>query len=52
MDELMRQQLLRYQRNEITEYHIYTQLALTMTSPENASVLRRIAENEHQHVEV
>ncbi|GAK53845.1 hypothetical protein U14_05119 [Candidatus Moduliflexus flocculans] len=52
MDELMRQQLLRYQRNEITEYHIYTQLALTMTSPENAAVLRRIAENEHQHYDI
>ena len=52
MDKLMRQQLLRYQRNEITEYHIYTQLALTMTSPENAAVLRRIAENEQQHYDI
>lgn len=52
MDEQMRQELLRYQRNEITEYHIYTQLALTMPSPENAAVLRRIAENEHQHYDI
>ena len=39
----MREQLLTYQRNEITEHHIYTRLARTIKSPENRRVLEKIA---------
>jgi VIT1/CCC1 family predicted Fe2+/Mn2+ transporter len=42
-------QLLVYQRNEITEHHIYKRLAEMVTSPENRHVLERIAEDELRH---
>jgi macrodomain Ter protein organizer (MatP/YcbG family) len=37
----LREQLLDYQRNEITEHHIYRRLAQTIRSPENRHVLER-----------
>jgi VIT1/CCC1 family predicted Fe2+/Mn2+ transporter len=49
IDAALREQLLGYQRNEITEYHIYRQLAKTIRSPENRRVLERIAEDERAH---
>ncbi len=45
----LREQLLVFQRNEITEYHIYRRLARTVKSPENRRVLERIAEDELRH---
>jgi vacuolar iron transporter family protein len=45
----LNQQLLAYQGNEITEYHIYKKLARTIKSPENSQVLERIAEDELKH---
>jgi VIT1/CCC1 family predicted Fe2+/Mn2+ transporter len=42
---------MEYQRNEITEYHIYRRLAAMQISPENARVLERIAEDEKRHYE-
>lgn len=42
-------QLLGYQRNEITEYHIYRRLAAMQSSPENARILEGIAEDEKRH---
>jgi rubrerythrin len=45
----LKDQLLTYQRNEITEYHIYRNLAQTTTSAENRRVLERIAEDERAH---
>ena len=44
VDEL----LLQSQRNEITEYHVYRQLA-EFADPGNAEVLRRIADEEMKH---
>lgn len=41
--------LLRSQRNEITEYHIYRRLAEATADPHNREVLNRIAEEERQH---
>lgn len=41
--------LLRAQRNEITEYHIYTRLARATPDPHNRSVLERIAQDEQAH---
>ena len=43
------QQLLVFQRNEITEYHIYKRLAKAIKSPENSRILDQIAEDELKH---
>ena len=40
----LRRQLLAVQRNEITEYHVYTRLAQRQTDAHNRGVLQRIAE--------
>jgi VIT1/CCC1 family predicted Fe2+/Mn2+ transporter len=42
-------QLLAFQRNEISEYHIYRRLARAIRSPENAAVLEQIAADELKH---
>ena len=47
-DEL-RQKLLAYQKNEITEYHIYRRLARIIRSPENRRILEEIADDELRH---
>jgi len=49
IDEELRQQLLVYQKNEVTEHHIYTRLAGTIDSPENQRVLKEIADDEMRH---
>ena len=46
-----RQKLLGFQKNEITEYHIYTRLAETLKSPENRKILQDIALDERRHYE-
>jgi VIT1/CCC1 family predicted Fe2+/Mn2+ transporter len=43
----LREQLLVYQRNEITEHHVYKRLAGTIRSPENKRVLEKIADDEY-----
>jgi VIT1/CCC1 family predicted Fe2+/Mn2+ transporter len=48
LDEQLRQQLTFFQRNEITEHHIYKKLAGT-ASPENSQVLEQIAADELRH---
>ncbi len=45
----LHQQLLSFQRNEITEHNIYTRLARSMKSPENRAVLEKIATDEYNH---
>ena len=45
----VRQRLLAFQRNEITEHHIYSGLARTIKSPENRQVLEHIASDELRH---
>jgi vacuolar iron transporter family protein len=45
----MRQQLLTFQKNEITEYHIYKRLAKIVRSQENRQILDRIADDERRH---
>jgi len=49
LPEGMRELLLRSQRNEITEYHIYTHLARATKVEHNRDVLSRIAEDERAH---
>lgn len=46
-----RQVLLRFQRDESTEYHVYRQLAAGRNTEENRRVLERIAEDERRHAE-
>ena len=45
----IRQQLLAFQENEITEYHIYQRLAERIDEPENQRILRDIADDEKRH---
>ena len=47
--EEMRQRLLGFQRNEITEHRIYSRLAKTIKSPENRQILEQIAGDELRH---
>jgi VIT1/CCC1 family predicted Fe2+/Mn2+ transporter len=45
----LRQQLITFQRLEITEHHIYQRLAQTVQSRENRQVLEKIAQDELRH---
>jgi VIT1/CCC1 family predicted Fe2+/Mn2+ transporter len=45
----IREKLLVYQGNEITEHHIYVKLARTVKSPENRRILEEIADDELRH---
>jgi vacuolar iron transporter family protein len=45
----MRERLLRFQKNEITEHHIYSKLAEKVKSPENRKILSDIADDELRH---
>ncbi|MBN2369575.1 MAG: VIT1/CCC1 transporter family protein [Vicinamibacteria bacterium] len=47
--EKTRQQMLAYQRNEITEHHIYHRLARLEKSHANREILERIAQDEMRH---
>jgi VIT1/CCC1 family predicted Fe2+/Mn2+ transporter len=49
ISEEIRQLLLVYQENEVTEHHIYTMLAKAIKSPENKRILERIAADELRH---
>lgn len=48
----VRRTLLVYQKNEITEHHIYTWLARHVDSEENSRKLQKIADEELQHYRV
>lgn len=45
-------QLLAFQKNEITEYHIYNKLAEIEKDPNNQQLLRKIAQEELKHYEI
>jgi len=45
----IRRRLLVFQKNEITEHHIYRKLAQTIKSPENRRILESIADDELRH---
>lgn len=49
LSEDLRSELLKFQKNEITEYHIYKRLAEATDSTENQQVLERIAHDELLH---
>ncbi len=49
MDNKIIKQLLTAQYNEITEYHIYNNLARRLKNKQNADILQRIADDEKRH---
>lgn len=49
MDNNIIKQLLTAQRNEITEYHIYSKLANRIKNKHNSKVLQKIANDEKRH---
>ncbi len=49
IDEELHQQALAFQRNEITEHHIYRRLAGAIKPGENRRILEKIAEDELRH---
>ena len=49
IDPELRDQLLTYQRNEVTEHHIYQRLAAAVKTPENHEILENIAADELGH---
>lgn len=49
ISEEIRKKILVYQRNEITEYHIYSKLAKSISSPDNQRIMENIANEELQH---
>ena len=52
IDEDLKKRMLEAQRNEITEYHIYTKLAHTTRRVSNHEVLEKIANDEMNHYAV
>ncbi len=49
LSQEIKEKILTYQENEITEHHIYRKLAKAIDSPENSRVLNDIAEDELRH---
>ena len=49
LSEDVREQVLKFQRTEITEHHIYARLAKKVNSPENTQIMERIAQDELRH---
>jgi VIT1/CCC1 family predicted Fe2+/Mn2+ transporter len=49
ISEELREQLLVYQKNEVTEHHIYQRLARAIKSPENRQVLEKVGDDELRH---
>lgn len=45
----IRDQILVFQENEITEFYIYQRLAAFVKNKANADILRQIAQDEHRH---
>ena len=52
LSENIRQELLKAQRNEITEYHVYTRIAKTLPDEENRRIVEQIGEDEKRHYEI
>jgi VIT1/CCC1 family predicted Fe2+/Mn2+ transporter len=47
----VREKILAFQRQEITEYHIYRNIARTIREPENRRILEQIADDERRHAD-
>ena len=48
----IKKRVLQMQRNELTEYHIYTKVAGFVKNPENKATLLKIANEEHRHYQI
>ncbi len=49
MDNVLLEQIKSYQKNEITEYHIYTRLSKIVKNKENSEILFKIGKEELAH---
>jgi len=49
LDPQLKAHMLDFQRNEITEYHVYSRIAARQKNPKNREVLGRIAKEELAH---
>lgn len=52
LNKRIKDKILTAQRNEITEYLIYSKLAQSVKEPQNRSVLKRISEDELKHYDL
>ena len=52
LSENIRQELLKAQRNEITEYYVYKRIAKTLPDEENRRIVEQIGEDEKRHYEI
>lgn len=52
LSEDLRQELLKAQRTEITEYYVYQAIAKTLPDEENRRILEEIGEDEKRHYEI
>jgi VIT1/CCC1 family predicted Fe2+/Mn2+ transporter len=52
IDNTTRKQLLEYQKNEITEYHIYMKLSQSVKNSGNKETLEKIANDELNHYRI
>jgi len=50
-DQKIRKSLLHFQRNEITEYHVYSRLS-KLAHGKNREIIKRIADEEKEHYEM
>jgi len=48
----IRQELLKAQKSEITEYHVYQNIAKTLPEEENRRIVEQIGEDEKRHYEI
>jgi vacuolar iron transporter family protein len=48
----LRKELLKAQKTEITEYHVYRRIARTLSDEDNRRIVEEIAEDEHRHFEI
>lgn len=51
LGEKVKNKLLIFQKDEITEYHVYHKLAKRTKNNQNASILKKIADDEYRHYE-
>jgi vacuolar iron transporter family protein len=52
LSEEIRNELLKAQRNEITEYHVYTRIAKTLPDKENRRIVEQIGQDEKRHYDI
>ncbi len=52
MNSKIKEKLIKMQKDEITEYHIYKKLASKLAGDNNAAVLNEIAEDEKRHYNI